>query len=396
MPIHPYFHLYSHLHPNFRRHRGLHPDFHRYQTHRRRHHHPAPTPTPTPTPPVFPPPPAGTWQVPALCVRYGVPTNLAGAGTIGIVELGGGWNQSDMDLYFQSVGLPAPTITDVSVDGTTNSPGSDADVEVALDIQVSGAVFAYATGKAAKINVYWSQSIATAVTKAAADGCAVCSISWGADESDPLWANGQLDAMEAAAAAAVAGGMTVFAASGDNDADDGGGATGVDAPASCPHIVGCGGTTLTATSEVVWNNNPGSASGEGTGGGYSAHFPAQSWQIGIPPAPAGLGRMVPDVAADADPNTGYLIVINGQQEPVGGTSAVAPLYSGLFAAIEANRLGFITPQFYEDPADFNPITQGGNGVYNAGPVPPRANPCCGMGSPIGSVLAATFGPSPQV
>ena len=382
MPIHPYFRLHPGLHPDFNRHRRLHPDFHRRPTHRR---HP---PAPTPSPPAFPPPPAGTWQVPALCAHYGVPTNLAGAGTIGIVELGGGWNQSDMDLYFQSVGLPAPTITDVSVDGTTNSPGTDADTEVALDIQVSGAVFGYATGKGAKINVYWSQSIASAVTKAAADGCAVCSISWGADES--VWGSDQLDTMEAAAAAAVAAGMTVFAASGDNDADDGGGATGVDAPASCPHVVGCGGTTLTATSEVVWNNNPGSASGEGTGGGYSAHFPAQSWQIGIPPAPAGLGRMVPDVAADADPNTGYLIVINGQQEPVGGTSAVAPLYSGLFAAIEANRLGFVTPQFYEDPADFHDITQGGNGVYNAGPGP---DPCSGMGSSIGSALAATFGPA---
>jgi kumamolisin len=373
MPVHPYFHLYRALHPDFHSYRRMHPDFHLQPTRRR----PAPTPTP--------PAPAGTWQVPALCARYGVPTNLVGAGTIGIVELGGGWNQSDMKLYFQSVGLPAPTITDVSVDGTTNTPGSDADVEVALDIQVSGAVFAYATGKAAKINVYWSQDIASAVTKAAADGCAVCSISWGNDESQ--WGAAALDAMEAAAAAAVATGMTIFAASGDNDSDDGGGVTGVDAPASCPHVVGCGGTTLTATSEVVWNNDPGNPSGEGTGGGYSAHFPAQSWQLGIPPAPNGLGRMVPDVAANADPNTGYLIVVNGQQEPVGGTSAVAPLYSGLFAAIEANPLGFITPQFYELPKDFNDITQGNNGVYNAGPGP---DPCTGMGSPIGNALAASF------
>ncbi len=83
----------------------------------------------------------------------------------------------------------------------------------------------------------------------------------------------------------------------------------VDVPSSCPHVVGCGGTYKTKTGETVWNDNPGQTNGEGTGGGYSTIFPVQSFQIGTPPAPSGTtygkGRMVPDVAADADPNTGY-------------------------------------------------------------------------------------------
>ena len=64
----------------------------------------------------------------------------------------------------------------------TNSrcnPQNDADGEVALDIQVAGAAYAVATGKAANIRVYWSQDITKAIIAATSDGCDVCSISWG-------------------------------------------------------------------------------------------------------------------------------------------------------------------------------------------------------------------------
>ena len=116
------------------------------------------------------------WSVPALCTAYNWPTNLAGGGVIAIVELGGGWVQSDMTEFFQSVGQPVPQITDVSVDGTKNNPNQsvgsqdDPDYEVALDIEVAGASYYAATGKAAVIRMYWSQDIGTAVQKAAADG----------------------------------------------------------------------------------------------------------------------------------------------------------------------------------------------------------------------------------
>jgi kumamolisin len=128
-------------------------------------------------------------------------------------------------------------------------------MEVALDIEVAGAAFYVATGQIAQIRMYWSQDIASAVTNAAADGCDVCSISWGADEAE--WGSEACEQMEAAALAATKLGMTIFAAAGDNDSSDGGeSAANVDCPASCPSIVGCGGTNKTATSEVVWNDNP--------------------------------------------------------------------------------------------------------------------------------------------
>jgi kumamolisin len=300
-----------------------------------------------------------------------------------------------MDAFFKAIGQPSPAITDVSVDETQNNPNQsigskdDPDYEVALDIQVCGASYYAATGKAATIRVYWSQDIASAVQNATQDGCDICTISWGSDEAN--WGQTAAEQMESAATAATAAGMIVFAASGDNDSSDGGKTpANVDVPSSCPHVVGCGGTNKTAASETVWNDNPGQTDGEGTGGGYSTIFPVQSFQIGAPPAPAGTtagtGRMVPDVAADADPNTGYEVIVHGAQSVVGGTSAVAPLFAGLFAAF-GTKLGFVTPKLWQNQKAFNDITVGGNGFYNAAPGP---DPCSGIGSPIGNSIAALF------
>ncbi len=335
------------------------------------------------------------WTVPALCEAYNWPKNLAGGGVIAIVELGGGWVQSDVDAFFKSIGQPSPQITDVSVDGTANSPNQsvgsndDPDFEVALDIEVAGASYYAATGKPAKIRVYWSQDIGQAVQKASEDGCDVCSISWGADEAN--WGNTSAEQMESIAKAATEAGMVVFGAAGDNDSSDGGQTpANVDVPSSCPHVVGCGGTNKTATTETVWNDNPGQTDGSGTGGGYSTIFPVQSFQIGAPKHPkgstAGKGRMVPDVTGDGDPDTGYEILVHGQQAVVGGTSAVAPLYAGLFASF-GTKLGFVTPTLWKNQKTFNDITVGSNGFYKALPGP---DPCSGIGSPIGNSIAALF------
>jgi kumamolisin len=337
------------------------------------------------------------WSVPDLCKAYKWPDKSApGGSVIAIIELGGGWTDADIAQYFSANNLPVPHITNVSVDGTRNSeckPESDADVEVALDIQVAGAAYAVATGQRANIRVYWSQDITKAILAAAADRCDVCSISWGADEAS--WGLAEANALEQAAVTAAAGGMVILAASGDNDSSDGGPTpANVDLPAAAPHVIGCGGTratkkraakTPTIGVETVWNDNPGQADGEGTGGGFSVYFPMPLWQAG---APHGPGRMVPDVAANADPETGYQIVLYGKTEIVGGTSAVAPLYAGLFASF-GTKLGFVTPELYLNNACFNDVTSGNNGVYRAlvGP-----DPCTGLGSPIATTLKGRLHP----
>jgi subtilase family serine protease len=188
--------------------------------------------------------------------------------------------------------------------------------------------------------------------------------------------------------------MTVFAASGDNDSSDGGPTpANVDLPSSSPFIVGCGGTSKPRSGgeETVWNNDPGNPSGSGTGGGFSTLFvPMPAWQAG---APHGPGRMVPDVAANADVEFGYAIVVHSQTLAFGGTSAVAPLYAGLFAAFGrklslATPQTLVTPQLYLNQTCFTDIVTGDNGFYRAKVGP---DPCTGLGSPIGQKLAALFG-----
>jgi len=325
------------------------------------------------------------FRVADLCAAYNFPTGLSGGGVIGILELGGGYTQTDLDLFAQINGLPQIVPTDVSVNGGSNSPGSPADAEVLLDIQVAAAAYFYSTGQIPTIKMFFAPnadtSFAAVMNAAVAAGCDVLSISWGADEA--AWDPNVANQVEAAAQTTTGSGCAIFAASGDNSSGDTAPGANVDMPSSCPHIIGCGGTTQTPFSAVVWGD--GTPNGMGTGGGFSSlFFPPPEWQVGIPPI-AG-SRMVPDVAANADPNTGYLVVINGQEVPIGGTSAVAPLYSGLFAAL-GQKLGFMTPTLYQNPGAFVDITQGSNGSFQAAPGP---DPCTGLGVPDGTALAALF------
>jgi kumamolisin len=344
---------------------------------------------------------AGPWDIGDLCKAYNWPTKLPGGGVIGIVELDGGYTPADMDGFFQRIGQPSPSITPVVVSGAGNNPGlhigedGDPDIEVTMDIQVAAATYFLATGKAATIRVYWAANppgtIAEAVRRAA-DECDTFSISWGADEAIwKGWATSDKDFvedMEDAAKEAAAKGMIVFAASGDNNSSDGGSSpANVDVPSSCPSVVGCGGTTKTLLSETVWNNDPGQSSGEGTGGGYSDYFAPPAWQAGAPQIGQNPPRrMVPDVAANADPNTGYNLMVHGTYTNYGGTSAVAPLYAGLFAAF-GSRLGSISSKIWASANCFTDVVSGGNGEYQAAVGP---DPCSGLGVPIGTSLAALF------
>lgn len=344
------------------------------------------------------------WRVAELCQAYKFPTGLTGGGTIGILELSTpgsnpqlycGYTQADLDMFSQLNGLPQIVPADLSVNGGQNKPGGEGDGEVLLDIQVAAAAYYYCTGQLPTIKMFWapndSSSFEAVVKAAVAAGCDVLSISWGMDEK--RWqqaAPGAAEALEAAVAQAAESGLIVFAAAGDNASGDGDPGANVDLPSACPHIIGCGGTTkFRGTEEKVWGN--GIANGEGTGGGFSNIFPMPQWQIDNnapagPPLNPSRSRMVPDVAADADPQTGYLVVINGQETPIGGTSAVAPLYSGLFAAF-GRKLGFIGQTLWQNPTAFTDIVTGSNGGFSAAPGP---DPCTGLGVPIGTALATIF------
>jgi len=165
-----------------------------------------------------------------------------------------------------------------------------------------------------------------------------------------------------------------------------------DFPASSPFALACGGTSLQASQgaisgETVWNDDKGAS-----GGGVSDVFDLPSWQVAanVPPSanPGGrIGRGVPDVAANADPYTGYQTRVDGQNYASGGTSAVAPLWAGLFALINeqlTEPVGYVNPLLYQDLINQADVTRdivsGNNGAYQAGP---GWDACTGLGSPNG-------------
>ncbi|MGY4644791.1 S53 family peptidase [Cellulomonas sp. URHB0016] len=333
---------------------------------------------------------ATSYTAPELAELYGMPDSDGAGQTIAIIELGGGFARSDLNHYFAGLGLRTPTVTAVGIDGATNAPGQDpaSDGEVLLDIEVAGGI-----APGAHQVVYFAPNTdagfldaVTAATHATPTPVAI-SISWG--QSEDQWTAQARTAMDDAFADAAAAGITVTCAAGDSGSGDTDPAGGdhVDFPASSPHVLGCGGTTLRATdgkvvSETVWS------SGGATGGGVSDVFPLPSWQAraGVPARPRG-GRGVPDVAAVADPDTGYAVYIDGSPAVYGGTSAVAPLWAGLVARVAhlaGGPPGFVQPALYagavagEASAALRDITRGSNGAFRAGP---GWDACTGLGVP---------------
>jgi kumamolisin len=311
--------------------------------------------------------------------------------TIALIELGGGFRQSDITHYFSKLKLPAPTVTAVAIDGGSNAPGvdEDSDGEVMLDILVAAAAYAHCTGTPANILVFFAPNnveagFSDAVKAAAAHHAkpSVCSISWGAPEN--RWTDTDTAAMEAAFQAATKANMTVLVAAGDNGSGDGESGHHVDYPASSPQVIGCGGTSLhsvgsTITSETVWHDG---SRGGSTGGGFSARFPKPDFQQKI----AGKARGVPDISGDADPYTGYVVVVDGKTQVIGGTSAVAPLMAALVAVLcraKGKPLGFLNPLLYQSVPAFRDIGTGNNGAFSAST---GWDPTSGLGVPIGTSL----------
>ncbi len=336
---------------------------------------------------------------------YQFPAGTDGSGqALAIIELGGGFSATELDTYFAGLGITPPTVTAVGVDGAGNVPGRDpngADGEVLLDIEVAGALAPGATQF-----VYFApntdQGFVDAVSAAvhASQTPTAVSISWG--QSEDSWTAQARTALDQAFADAAALGVTVCVAAGDNGSTDGqqDGLSHADFPASSPHALACGGTSLRAnpatgavSSETVWNDGAGRGS---TGGGVSDVFGQPAWQAsaGVPgrAGNGGAGRGVPDVAGDADPATGYQVLVDGQQIVVGGTSAVAPLWAALVCRLAQGTgkpLGLLQPLIYAGvcpgvtPAGFRDITSGDNGAYAAGP---GWDACTGLGVPDGGAL----------
>lgn len=305
---------------------------------------------------------AGSFTPVDVARLYDFPAGVDGSGQcIAIIELGGGYRSADLKAYFKKLGLSTPKVTSVSVDGGKNSPSLPwgADAEVALDIEIAGAV-----APGASMAVYFApnseQGFIDAITTAVHDSVnkpSVISISWGAPESD--WTVQALSAMNDAFEAAAALGVTVCCAagdagSGDQNPDNGtpDGLAHADFPGSSPFVLCCGGTRLSAAgtsiaSETVWDDDPASSA------------------------------------------TGYQVRVDYLSFVVGDTSAVSPLWAGLVARLNQSLgkpVGFLNPLLYGPVVGggaFHDMTSGSNGAYKAAP---GWDACTGWGSPDGARL----------
>lgn len=286
---------------------------------------------------------------PQVRTAYRAPPGDGTGITIGILELDGGWTQSDINLTFNRIGLRPPAPVNVGLYGGSNNGSSDA--ETMMDIYC-------ASGCANKSTIvtYFSTNTTAGfyngilgVALDSVNNPSVLSISWGyssdISDSDPSYGLG------GALQACITKGILVFFASGD----DGGNGWTPCYPGTSNYAISCGGTSLylnpdySISSQSTWS---------GSGGGVSAYQSLPSWQsqqklyyttitangaVGNPTILPSRGA--PDISAPADPYTGYQFYTQGALQTNGGTSAAAPFLAGLFAIIIQNlgsRINFNT------------------------------------------------------
>ncbi|EIE19960.1 subtilisin-like protein [Coccomyxa subellipsoidea C-169] len=317
-----------------------------------------------------------------LALRYGFPVLTEPSKFwVAIIELstpmGTGYSPKDVTKYCKQLGIKEPPTESIDILPATNKftgnkPGS-ADGEYALDIQVvAGATL----GNVGLLLINapnrggFQKSLKKLLTYKLPDGgqLSAVSYSWGLDErnNDPA----DMKACDSLMEQLLEKHITTFTASGDDGSrDDPDGNSGqllnVDYPSSSPYAFGCGGTTITPEdfdTEIAWTYG---------GGGISQVYDAPPWQAPIVAneIPKSNGkRCVPDGAMDADPNSGYTIILNGRQYIFGGTSAVAPMWAAWKAATDAvagENLKFSAEAAYALKGKMTDITEGTNGAYKA-------------------------------
>jgi kumamolisin len=302
---------------------------------------------------------------------------------IAIISYGGGFTQENLNSSFTNLNLPIPTVKLVS---GANSPASATtstdNLENMLDIAVIGSIvpnanIAFYIHDTIAVTITWVNPFLTAINDKV-NNPTVISCSWSFPEAYLT------DALKASAdtifAQAVVLGITICCTVGDlgaysNRAEN---ILEVRFPASSPYVLAVGGTSLILNadnsifSETAWNR---------TGGGKSVRYDTPDWQLNVAystydgvnnvvGAPVGLSsRFIPDVAANADPNSGYSLYYyktgtqTNVQTTAGGTSAAAPLIASLILRLNqivGSRLGYVNQLFYSLPSGFNDIIAGNN------------------------------------
>jgi hypothetical protein len=281
-----------------------------------------------------------------------------------------------------------PTLKVLNQTGGTSLPANSSpggwDLEESLDVEWAHSIAPQANIILFEANSASFADLGTAVATAAnSTGVSVVSMSWGGGEFS---SETGLDSTFLTPSGHQ--GVTFLASTGDSGTPAG-------YPSLSPNVVAVGGTTLDINSsgsyiaEGAWS---------GTGGGISQFEALPGYQDALNGVNGAskTNRNVPDVAADADPNSGVYVLDNydGGWWQVGGTSLATPMWGGLIAIANQGRalagqstLNGLTqtlPMLYGLPSsDFHDITSGSNGTYSAGP---GYDLVTGLGTPIANLL----------
>lgn len=347
-----------------------------------------------------------------LETRYQFPPGDAAGQTVAIAEFGGSYSAADVRAFCQKYDRPVPEITLMTL---TPQQLPDYSNELMMDVEIVAALC-----PAASISVYLARfnqkgwiDLLDAVVKTKPLPPVALSVSYGRAEDSPDWSSSAVTEINQRLQSVAMLGVTVCAASGDDGAGEqmNDGRAHVAFPASSPFVLSVGGTMLTGTppAEVVWWAAPGDQSqggaGGSTGGGVSTIFSRPAWQtVDIESLNAGgkNGRVVPDVAALAG-QPYYELILQGQDNQSGGTSAAAPLWAALLARISAglpdpSQRRFLTPLLYRAAPDGQPagatvctdVTSGDNrspGVPKGYVAGVGYDAVSGWGTPLGTLIA---------
>ncbi|HET7556471.1 MAG TPA: S53 family peptidase [Rhodanobacteraceae bacterium] len=277
---------------------------------------------------------------------------------------------SDLNQFTSSHGLAAVSTQIVNTDGT----GTDTSGTAEWDLD-SQDILGMAGGQIGKIVFYNIPTLANSSmvddfnTAVSANAVKVINVSLGECETSAK-GDGSAAAADNIFKQAVAQGQTFSVSTGDAGSNECGGSprgTTPSWPASSPYVVAVGGTTLNATTttwqgETVWAD---------TGGSPSTFEPMPSWQVGVGQNAGHTTRGLPDIAFDADPNSGSKIIVNGSLAQYGGTSLSSPLFVGFWArmiAAKGTGIGFAAPKLYALPSTaFHDVVSGSNGGEKAAP-----------------------------
>jgi kumamolisin len=327
-------------------------------------------------------------------------TGADGTGTTVALWEFDGYNSSDLTTYDSQFGLTGPAVSTVSVDGANydSAPGQG-EGEVELDSEIVRGAAPKATQLIYEAPNNDQGEIDMANKIVADNKASVISISWGSCEPDTTAAS--MTAVDNAFKQAAAQGISIFSASGDDGSRDctrstsGSTVKAVDFPASSPHQTGVGGTNLKVTSSNAYSSE---SAWSTAGGGVSTVFSKPSWQTGT--GVSGTMRTVPDVASNADPQSGFSIYTAGAWQVYGGTSAAAPLWSGYAAqfnqkakAAGQSALGEASPRLYSVAnssnygSTFHDVTTGANQDFSAGT---GYDQVTGWGSPVADALTTAL------